>query len=51
MVVAIGYAYGYVDEKLLGTLDQRLVRVKTRQSEQWQSLLVKVVLMLRLVFD
>lgn len=50
-VVAIGYAYGYVDEGLLGTLDQRLVRVRTRQSERWQSLLVKVVLMLRLVLD
>ena len=49
MVVAIGYAYGYIDESLLSNLDRRLIRVKPRHSERWQPLLVKVVLMLRLV--
>ena len=47
--VVAGYACGYVDESLLGHLDRRLVRAKSRQSEPWRSVLVKVVLLLRLV--
>ena len=48
-VVAVGYAFGYIDQSLLGNLDRRLIRVKPRQSDRWQPLLVKVVLMLRSV--
>ena len=47
IVVAIGYACGYIDESLLGSLDRRLIRVKARQSDRWGPLLVKVVLILR----
>ena len=49
-IVAVGYCCGWIDEELLGELDRRLFKIKSRPSVVWSPLLKKIVLILRSVF-